>query len=224
MATRADAAAETRRKIFAAARELFAERGYHETTVGEIASKAGVAKGTFFIHFATKDAVASDLVRTQTRAARVARQKTLDAGKGPVAALRACALTLGEQAGTSRELSRAVVAATLASSQVGGAADLLFSEVAADMTTDARAAQQLGLLSRATPAETIASSLVAAYLGAVLHYTTSPRAKPILDVLRPLIDANLAGFVTKEGAPHETRTPRTRKPTGHTVSRRSVRA
>src|SRR5688572_6176186 len=107
--TRAD---ETGRRIFAAARALFEERGYVDTTIDAIAQRAGVAKGTFFVHYATKDAVVTELVGIQTRKALEARAAAL-ATDGPRAALRATALTLGAQAGASRGLSRAVIAATL---------------------------------------------------------------------------------------------------------------
>src|SRR5438552_14687386 len=50
-------AAERRREIVDAATELFAERGYPETTVQDIAAKANVATGSVYIHFASKDAV-----------------------------------------------------------------------------------------------------------------------------------------------------------------------
>ena len=36
-----------------AALELFAERGYEQTTVAEIAERAGLTKRTFFRHYAT---------------------------------------------------------------------------------------------------------------------------------------------------------------------------
>ena len=37
-----------------AARELFVERGYHETRPQDIARLAGVANGTFYLHFTDK--------------------------------------------------------------------------------------------------------------------------------------------------------------------------
>lgn len=40
--------------ILDAAEELFAEKGYHDTSMDEIASHAGVAKGTLYLHFARK--------------------------------------------------------------------------------------------------------------------------------------------------------------------------
>jgi AcrR family transcriptional regulator len=189
---------DTRARLFAAATELFATRGYHETTVDAIAKRAGVAKGTFFVHFATKDAVITDLVRIQTRAAKKARQAALP--RGPLAALRATVLMLGEQAGLSRELSRAVLAATLDNAGVAGDADALFNEVFDVMIGDARAAAAAGELGRAKgrDGELLARALMASYLGAALHFTSSRKSGPILEVLTPLVDANIEGFISPE--------------------------
>lgn len=50
--------AEVRREeLMAAAEELFLEKGYDETSVDEIVKLAGVAKGTFYLHFRSKDDV-----------------------------------------------------------------------------------------------------------------------------------------------------------------------
>jgi AcrR family transcriptional regulator len=184
---------ETRARIFAAATELFAERGYHATSIDRIAARAGVAKGTFFVHFPSKDAVIAELVGIQTRAARKARARALEAGKGPVEALRAAVMTLGKHASASRALSRGVLAATLESQEVGGAASELFDELHADMLVDARAAEEADLLAPHADAETLAASLMASYLGAALHFTTSPGARPLMELLGPLVDATLAG-------------------------------
>lgn len=42
---------ESRAKILAAAQELFFQNGVPGTTVADIASRAGIAKGTFYHHF-----------------------------------------------------------------------------------------------------------------------------------------------------------------------------
>ena len=181
---------ETRAKIFAAATQLFAQNGYHATTVADIAEAAGVAKGTFFVHFPSKDAVIAALVRIQTGAARKARLAALEKG-GPVEALRAAVLTLGARAGVSRMLSRGVLAATLESGDVGGEASQLFDDLFAEMKEDAKAAERAGLLARGVDPETLAASLMASYLGAVLHFTSSPRAGALVPILEPLVGANL---------------------------------
>lgn len=48
---------ERRERLYQAAVSLFREQGYEETTVDQITRRAGLAKGTFFNYFATKDAV-----------------------------------------------------------------------------------------------------------------------------------------------------------------------
>jgi AcrR family transcriptional regulator len=44
-------------RIIDAAAQLFAERHYHEVRMDDIAAKAGVAKGTIYLHFKDKDAL-----------------------------------------------------------------------------------------------------------------------------------------------------------------------
>jgi AcrR family transcriptional regulator len=47
----------TREQIVKAAMDLFAERGYHATTIADIATAADVAPRTFFSYFPSKEAV-----------------------------------------------------------------------------------------------------------------------------------------------------------------------
>jgi AcrR family transcriptional regulator len=47
----------TRQEIYRAAMELFVTRGFDAVTVEDICHAADVAKGTFFLHFPTKDAL-----------------------------------------------------------------------------------------------------------------------------------------------------------------------
>jgi AcrR family transcriptional regulator len=48
---------DRREAILQAAAELFAERGFHATTTSEVARRAGVAEGTIFHHFQTKEGI-----------------------------------------------------------------------------------------------------------------------------------------------------------------------
>ncbi|MEW6299729.1 MAG: TetR/AcrR family transcriptional regulator [Thermodesulfobacteriota bacterium] len=47
----------TRQEIYQAAMELFVARGFDAVTVEDICQAADVARGTFFLHFPTKDAL-----------------------------------------------------------------------------------------------------------------------------------------------------------------------
>ena len=189
--TRAD---ETRARLFATAVRLFAQYGYFDTTVDRIARDAGVAKGTFFVHFATKDAVVTELVRNQVRAVRRTRDRTLAGGGSPVDALRATVMSLGEQAAANRGLSRAVVSANLSNPLLGGFAESVFGGIVAEMLDDVRSAQRVRLLTEKIDAETIAGTLITSYFGALLHFATANASKPLLELLRPVVEANLAGF------------------------------
>lgn len=67
--------AQTRGLIFETAMELFLKQGYDNTTVEQIVAKADVAKGTFFNHFPTKDAILCELGRQRVEMAEVLLQK-----------------------------------------------------------------------------------------------------------------------------------------------------
>lgn len=54
--------AERRSHILAAARDVFAKRGYHQATIDDIVAETGVARGTFYLYFEDKRAVFSDLM------------------------------------------------------------------------------------------------------------------------------------------------------------------
>jgi len=64
----AEKRARTRAQILAAANALFAKRPWDSVTVDDLVSEAGVAKGTFYVHFkdmhALTAAVADDLIKT----------------------------------------------------------------------------------------------------------------------------------------------------------------
>ncbi len=61
-AVREDRATETRRRIAAAAKDLFAEHGFAGTTVASIASSAGVSAPTVYATFGSKGAIVKALL------------------------------------------------------------------------------------------------------------------------------------------------------------------
>ena len=63
-AVRAEQAATTRRAVLAAARDLFAERGYAGTSIAAIAARAGVAVDTVYAAAGRKPALLRELVET----------------------------------------------------------------------------------------------------------------------------------------------------------------
>ncbi len=73
----------TRQRLVRTALELFTTRGYHDTTTAQIAKKAGIAEGTIYRHFASKQELVNELYRAAQRwATKVVQETTrgLDAG------------------------------------------------------------------------------------------------------------------------------------------------
>lgn len=81
-----DAKDSKRLKILLAAEKMFAEKGYHKTTVEDITKAASVGKGTFYEYFASKDEALRtavevgvnhflDLLLAEYRKCRTAREK-----------------------------------------------------------------------------------------------------------------------------------------------------
>ncbi len=65
--TRRRLSAEQRReRILNAAMQLFAERGYPETSMGQIARKAGITPAVIYDHFSSKAALQIELLERQT--------------------------------------------------------------------------------------------------------------------------------------------------------------
>jgi AcrR family transcriptional regulator len=103
----AGAPAAKRAAVVAAARTIFAEQGFGPARVGDIADRAGVAKGTVYMHFATKEdllleAVLADLGERRARAEALLgaggawglAMPAGGAGADPAAALRRITATL----------------------------------------------------------------------------------------------------------------------------------
>jgi AcrR family transcriptional regulator len=61
---RAGRAAERRAAIVEAAMEEFVARGFAATRIDDVAKRAGVAKGTIYLHFKDKESMFEELIRT----------------------------------------------------------------------------------------------------------------------------------------------------------------
>jgi AcrR family transcriptional regulator len=192
---RRERAEETRKRLFAAGAELLAEKGYHATSVEEIARRAGVAKGSFHFHFSSKDALVTALVRLQVRIIARERERLVAEGISPLARLRATVMALGRLAESN--LARAVLTAGLSNPEAGGAIDVLYQTLLEMMTDDVRAAVRAREVSRTTDPDTFALLVMDSYLGATVSYAANPRGRSLLDMLATLFDAYVSAFAPR---------------------------
>jgi AcrR family transcriptional regulator len=121
-------ARETRVRLFRAALQLFADRGFPNVTVEDITEAADVGKGTFFNYFESKDHVLG--VMTEVQLAHVGEaMHAAQSGKRSIQSiLHQLFLRLAQEPGRSPHLARTFVASFLASDVVRGMIQRRLSE------------------------------------------------------------------------------------------------
>jgi AcrR family transcriptional regulator len=164
--------AETRRRLVAAATELFARRGLHATTTVHIAREAGVAAGTFYLHFRDKQVlfreIAFDaLARLSARTAEAARR----AGHEPAAAVRARMAELVEFAAENRDLVRILFGR---GQEAGAIGDEILDALVPDLEAGLRERLQAGSVDPGLDPAVAAQALLASWTRVLAWWVEDP--------------------------------------------------
>jgi AcrR family transcriptional regulator len=184
----------TAQRLFEVAVALFLERGYHETTIEAIAAAAGVAKGTFFSHFVSKEAVLGHLGQIQVarlRAALAANRSLADQSFRDQ--VRFIFGTLGEYIEGQRELVLMTAIEILrqrdmAQSEMHGIG--AFDQMLLPLV---QRAQQRGELRRDATAEEIAALIRSLYFMSVFEWLRQEE-RPFVEVAARQLDLLLDGL------------------------------
>jgi AcrR family transcriptional regulator len=72
--------ARTRQRLIEAAEAVFADLGYHEASIVKITEAAGVAQGTFYLYFTSKQEIFDELIRDLNRRVRHAMKSASSQG------------------------------------------------------------------------------------------------------------------------------------------------
>lgn len=83
---------KTKRKIFEASMKLFAEKGYDATSIEEITATVGVAKGTLYYHFSSKEEIFNFLVEEGMKLLKNSIDIKISKAKNSIDKLRAVVL------------------------------------------------------------------------------------------------------------------------------------
>jgi AcrR family transcriptional regulator len=141
---RAARAAERRQAIIAAAMDEFIARGYAATRLDDVAKRAGVAKGTIYLHFEDKEALFQELIRTALVPLISRLASPPPAGASVRAALEGFARTFAQEVVTTRrgEIVRLILAE---GPRFPSVADFYYREVVARGIAGMRALIELGI-------------------------------------------------------------------------------
>ena len=80
---------EREQLILHAAEELLLEKGYHDTSMEEIAARVGISKGTVYLHFAGKEEMVFALLRRMTDRYQQTVDEIFSSPRSPAGKLRA---------------------------------------------------------------------------------------------------------------------------------------
>lgn len=169
---RAQKKAETRRALKAAARHCFAEQGYAATQVGDIARRARVAHGTFYVHFQTKEQLTDELLVEFNQALVERLEKAWQKQADAPAALLAERLAEAclEHWTRERELLAAFAERAAASASLSTLTDGISPPVASVLVERLRA-----VAGELPDAELVAQALLGMWMRVGLRYVFGPR-------------------------------------------------
>lgn len=98
----------TLRKLLDAAAEEFGEKGFHDASVSSITRRAGVALGSFYTYFDSKDALFRALVADMSEKVRTSARSALHDGMGALEIERAALAAFLRFAAEHKEVYRII--------------------------------------------------------------------------------------------------------------------
>jgi len=184
------ARAATRARLRASGQKLLAERGLHAVTSHDIANAAGVAAGTFYLHFKDKEELFRELVFEAVAELELRLETAVHPlREQPQAAARARAEVLLSFAEQHGELVRLAFGRGAEAASVGAdALDQLVARLEREIAAQ-RGKAKAGL----HPAVT-AQAIVGMWARVVSWWAESPGRAPRAAVLETLVDLQLSGI------------------------------
>ncbi len=186
------AKSERRERLYEAALALFRSQGYEATTVDQITRRAGLAKGTFFNYFPTKDAVLRYLgARELGRLSSMVQTGGNEAGSA-VAKLRRLLVTLAASLERDRELVALIFRRGISVSELlaGDAGGFSLQPMASLLI---RQAQRRGEINPDLDPDLLASALDALYLQQLVRWIETDPPDSLQERFNGVVDLLLLG-------------------------------
>jgi len=99
---------QTRGRLLEAAKRVFSEKGYHGAQISHIIDEAGVARGTFYLHFRSKEEIFRELLQEVVEELKE-RIRVIDPGGDPIQQITENIARVVEFALEEKELARIVL-------------------------------------------------------------------------------------------------------------------
>jgi AcrR family transcriptional regulator len=185
---------ERRDRLYEAALALFREQGYENTTVDQITRRAGVAKGTFFNYFPTKDTVLRYMGAREI--GRLGAATLAGGSTSAVGNLKRFMAALAASMERDHELVKLIFARGIGVLELmcGDAAGFSVQPTASLLI---RRAQNLGEINPALDPDVMAAALDALYLQQLVRWCQVEPAYPLGERLTGVVDLLMMGIAAR---------------------------
>jgi AcrR family transcriptional regulator len=196
--------AETRERLFRSALDLFARKGFTETTVEDITEAADVGKGTFFNYFPSKDHILLAFGEMQLAKLQSAVEEARRSGEPMPQFLRSLGVRMTQEPIRNPGVVRTLLQAYLSSTPVREAMLDLQKRVHALHTEIVQLGQERGEIRKDLPATEIAQVFRQTIFGTLLLWslygdaTLHPRMESAFNVLWSGLAPRNAGGASDE--------------------------
>ncbi|MDQ1300454.1 MAG: hypothetical protein QG637_372 [Chloroflexota bacterium] len=186
---------ERKERLYEAALTLFRVQGYEATTVDQITRQAGLAKGTFFNYFPTKDAVLRYMGTREVGRLGVATLG-LSGTNSSVGKLKRLMNALAASLERDHELVSLIFrkGVTVADLMAGDAGGFSLQPTVALLI---RQAQRQREINPNLDSDTLAAALDALYLQQLIRWCESDNQYPLADRFTGIVDLLLTGITVQ---------------------------
>jgi len=188
---------QRRREILDAAKELFAERGFHASSISDIIKRARIARGTFYLYFNSKDAVFESILELaiDELQARIIGVNLEEGAPPPAVQLHQNVSRVLEYMLADRALIQLVLGHGLPpDAPMAKRVDSFFAHVETLIETSLSYGMSVGLVRKCDPGLT-AAQILGSVRGGMGRLMKSPESFEVTEVASQLIDFALRGVI-----------------------------
>src|SRR5580704_456490 len=195
--------AEIRDRLFQAALQLFADRGFLETTVEDITEAADVGKGTFFNYFPTKEHVLATFGEERVAMIERAYEEARSSDEPVLRAIHELLTSLADAYSGNAALLRAIYAAHASCPDVRAELQKRMHRGRRLMTHMFQLAQERGEIGHDVPASELARLTQLVFMGVTLSWAMNPDSslqkttEAVWDLVSPNFSLRQAKFNRK---------------------------
>ncbi len=190
---------QRRHQILDAAKSVFAERGFHDASINEIIKSAGIARGTFYLYFSSKEAVFQSILDSAIEGLK-GRIIGVDISPGaapPNVQLHQNVTRVLEYVLADRALIQLVINyGFVPGSESSLGVDAFFGHVADLIETSLRYGMSIGLVQNCD-ASLAAAQILGSLRGGIQQLTNAQANLDISVVASQLVDFALYGVISR---------------------------